>query len=99
MIYKVEILPIAQKDISDNAKWYNAQLKGLGLRFTKAIRNEIKFIQKNPRAIVNRYRNTHTCTVDNFPYMIHYIIEEEQKKIVIVGVFKYQQSPDKWEER
>jgi mRNA-degrading endonuclease RelE of RelBE toxin-antitoxin system len=98
-MYNIEILPLAKKDIKENAIWYNKQLKGLGLRFTKAIRNELKFIQKNPFATVNRYRNVHTCTVFKFPFLIHYTIQEEQNKITVIGVFKYQQSPSNWDNR
>lgn len=98
-MYKLEILPIAKEDIKNNARWYNEQQAGVGLRFTQAIRNELKFIRKNPLAIVNRYRNAHTCVVYKFPYMIHYIIEEGTKTIVVIAVFKTQQSPDKWDDR
>lgn len=99
MMYKLEILPIAHQDIKENAQWYNKQQKGLGLKFTKAIRNELKLVQKKPYALVNRYKDVHTCTVYKFPYLIHYIIKEEKKKIIVIAVFKYQQSTTNWDNR
>ncbi len=98
-MYKVIILPIAKKDIRDNSKWYNEKQKGLGLKFTNAIRSEIKFISKNPLAVVNRYRNLHTCVVNRFPYMIHFFIDESLKTVVITAVFQTKQSPSNWDDR
>lgn len=95
-MYKIVILPLAKQDIQENAKWYNEKQKGLGLKFTNAIRSEIKIISKNPKAIINRYRNVHTCVVRTFPYMIHYVIEDNLKKIVIIAVFQTKQSTDRW---
>lgn len=99
MRYKTIILPLAKKDIRDNARWYNEKQKGLGLRFTQAIRDELKFIRQNPLAVVNRYRNVHTCVVHTFPYMIHYIIDDNRKAIVVVAVFQTKQSPSNWDDR
>ena len=55
-MYTVIILPIAKKDIRDNSIQQNEKKKGLGLKFTHAIRSEIKFICKNPLAFVNQDR-------------------------------------------
>jgi hypothetical protein len=48
VIYKVLILPAAQQDIKEAALWYNEMKKGLGLRFSKNVRLNLKYIIKNP---------------------------------------------------
>lgn len=99
MTYKIIILPLAKQDIKESAKWYNEKQKGLGLKFTKAIRHEVKFISRNPLAIVNRYKEIHTCVVDAFPFMIHYFIDESIKSVVVTAVYHTKQSPSIWDER
>ena len=98
-MYHQNILPIAFEDIKSNANCYSTQKKGLGLKFTRAVRSEIKKIINNPYAFVNRYDKHHTCVMKKYPYMIHYIIDDELKTITITAVFSTKQSPDIWYSR
>jgi len=98
-MFKVEILPLALEDITSIAIWYNEQQKGLGLRFAKTLRYDTRKIQKNPNAFVKRYKKIHTYVMSDFPFLIHYFIEENQKKIIISAVFHTSLNPEKWNER
>lgn len=98
-MYQIIILPLAKQDIKQHVKSYNERQKGLGLKFSKAIRHEVKFISRNPLSIVNRYKEIHTCVVETFPFMIHYFIDESIKYVVITAVFHTKQSPSIWDER
>lgn len=53
-MYKSIILPFAKKDLKEAATWYNSKQKGLGKRFTKAVREKVKFICENPNSIAIR---------------------------------------------
>ncbi|MEO5651116.1 MAG: type II toxin-antitoxin system RelE/ParE family toxin [Ginsengibacter sp.] len=77
--YKTIILPLAKSDIKEAALWYNKQRQGLGKRFTQQVRSKVKTIKVNPHAYSIRYDNVHTASIDIFPFMIHFVIEEEQK--------------------
>jgi plasmid stabilization system protein ParE len=95
-MHKTVILPAAKQDIRTAAAWYNEKQRGLGKRFTNEVREKLAFIQKNPEAAANRYKNVRTATLDLFPFMIHYRIDEEHMQIVVVAVFHTSMSPDRW---
>jgi hypothetical protein len=93
-MFKAIILPLAQEDILKSAKWYNLQKKGLGLKFSKSVRAEVKKICKNPDAFVNRYKNVHTAVMNKYPFLIHYLIEKESKTIVVIAVYHTSLNPE-----
>ncbi len=92
-MYTVRILPSAKKDISIVAKWYNNQLPGLGMRFTQHIRTKISFIHQNPLTYSLRYNNIRTAVLDVFPYMIHYLIDDNKKQIIIIAILHTSRKP------
>lgn len=98
-MYKVQLLPSAKLDIKQSADWYNEQQKGLGKRFTSTVRSNVKSIQQNPRTFSIRYDQTHTALVDVFPFMIHYIINEEKQLIIISNVLHTSRNPKNWSNR
>jgi plasmid stabilization system protein ParE len=98
-MYKVIILPDAKSDIKEAAVWFNKKQKGLGKRFTTQIREKILFIQQNPKAVATRYKNTKTAVVSDFPFMIHYSIDQSKELVIISAVFHTSLSPENWEKR
>lgn len=98
-MYRVLLLPAAEQDISDSAQWYNEQQKGLGKRFTTQLRNIIRRAQGNPRAFPVRYHNTRTALMDDFPFMIHYQVDEDSRQIIIAAVLHTSRNPDIWNKR
>jgi plasmid stabilization system protein ParE len=98
-MYKSIILPLAKEDIRHAALWYNTQSTGLGKRFTAEVRKNVLFISQNPKASVVRYDDVRTSILDIFPFMIHYIVDEVNKTIIILSVFHTSREPKIWEER
>jgi hypothetical protein len=45
-MYRIELLPLAKKDIQQAVSWYNLKQNHLGNRFLRTLRNEVKVIQK-----------------------------------------------------
>ncbi len=91
-MYKVVILPIAKKDIKESFVWYNSRQKGLGKRFTKEVRNTTKLICLNPTSFSIRYDNVRTTILKTFPFMIHYIIDNDM--IVVIAIFHTSRNPN-----
>lgn len=91
---KVFLTAEARLDIKEASEWYEEKQKGLGRRFTATIREEIRFIAKNPKLIAFRYKEIQTCVVSVFPYMIHFYIN--QSGVVVVGILHTSLSPNKW---
>ena len=99
MSYKVVILPLAKNDIEQAVDWYQQIQNKLGKRFTAEVRKKVKFIRKNPKATAIRYKNVRTALLDKFPFLIHYVVDDAGKTIIIAAVFHTSLNPDIWDKR
>ena len=91
--YKPYILPEAKNDMRFAALWYNKQAKGLGKKFIKRIKEKVQSIQPNPFVCQLRHKDVRTAIVEQFPYVIHYIVNDSDKIIFIIAVLHTKQSP------
>jgi len=98
-MYKAKVLPLAKKDIAKAATWYNSKQKGLGKRFIEETRSKVLSIRQNPKIYAIRYDLVRTTVLDIFPFLIHYVIDDEKKIIIILAVFHTSQNPEKWKHR
>ena len=98
MAYKLVIKPEVYTDIQSGIDWYNSKQEGLGRRFFEAIEKEYAVLKKAPVFQV-RYDDVHCLPVKKFPYMIHFIVEEDAKVVVVLGVINTYLNPNKWKER
>jgi len=96
---RVVILPDAKRDIREAALWYNKKQAGLGKRFIDQVRRTVKFIKKNPKACSIRYKSTRTVVLNIFPFMLHYIFDEENKIVTIIAVLHTSRNPELWNKR
>ncbi len=81
----------ARQDIQASIKWYNSKQKGLGKRFHAFLKEAISNIENTPRFQV-RYDDVRCLKVKRFPYLIHYIIEDET--VYILAIISTHQNPD-----
>jgi len=93
MLWSVDITPEAKADIQKGIHWYNGKQKGLGKRFHKEVKNCIDRIGKNPFYGI-RYNQMRCVLVHKFPYLIHFMVEESEKKIIILGVLHTSLNPE-----
>ena len=98
MAYRLKILPIVHKDIQEGISWYNSRQTGLGKRFHEAVKAEYNILKRHPHFQI-RYDGVRCLPMKTFPYMIHYIVEEEKKRVVVLGVINTYKDPDKWMDR
>ena len=92
MEYKLKLLPIAYKDLRKAKKWYLGINTALGEDFKLKINKELDYITQNPKHYQKRYKELRQAIVDRFPYTIYYLIEEELKIVVVIGVLAQKQS-------
>src|SRR5215469_8329352 len=92
MKFTVVILPEARDDIRLAAKWYNKQKKGLGKEFISSVKESIKVLKVNP-FFVKRYKEIHTLLLKQFPFMIHFVIDESSKTVTILAVLHTSLNP------
>ncbi|MFY9150663.1 MAG: type II toxin-antitoxin system RelE/ParE family toxin [Prolixibacteraceae bacterium] len=90
---------MANQDIKDSASWYELQQKGLGRKFIGEIREKVYFIRQYPESFTVKYGNIRTAVLINFPFMIHYFIDDINKIIVITAVLHMSRNPNVWQKR
>jgi len=95
-VYKVVILPHAKQDLRDAKLWYESRVKGLGYRFLNDIKKKIEYIKFNPLASNIKYDKIHTNVLEIFPFMIHYIVENDTTTITIIAVLHTSLDSEKW---
>lgn len=98
MAYRLKINAEAHEDIQKGIDWYNSRQPGLGRRFHVAVKQEFKALKNNPFFQI-RYQDVHCLPLKKFPYMVHFIIEEDKKRIVVLGVINTYKSPENWHKR
>lgn len=98
MVYSIKIDPEARSDIQEGIDWYNEQQAGLGKKFHAAVKAHINKLQTNPFYQV-RYDEVHCLPLKNFPYMIHFTIDETEQHLTIHGVFNTFRDPGVWKKR
>jgi hypothetical protein len=94
MLWSVNITAEAKLDIQEGIHWYNSKQKGLGKRFHKEVKNCITRIEKNPFYAI-KYNQMRCMPIPKFPYLIHFIIEESDKTVIILGILHTGLNPDK----
>jgi hypothetical protein len=98
MVFKIVNTHKAKIDTFEAIEWYNTQTTGLGKRFYLEVKKQFKILSKNPYFQI-RYEDVRCLPLEKFPYMVHFIIDEEHKRVVILGVISTSRNPKEWEER
>ena len=91
--YKVKLLPIAHKDLRKAKKSYQDKNELLAEEFKLEVNKEIDYIAKYPEHYQRKHKELRQSLVTRFPYAIFYLIEEKQKRIIIVGVLHTSRNP------
>ena len=92
MKYKLKLLPIVYQDLRKAKEWYNIKNIKLGTDFKLKVNEEFEYIRQYPKHYQKRYEELRQAIVTRFPYSIYYLIEEDLKQIVVLGVLAHKQS-------
>ena len=99
MEYKLKLLPIVYQDIRKVKKWYLEINTALGDDFKLKVNEELEYIQRYPKHYQKKYKELRQAIVARFPYTVYYLIEEELKIVVVIGVLAQKQSFDRIKRR
>ncbi|WP_269233815.1 type II toxin-antitoxin system RelE/ParE family toxin [Flavobacterium flavigenum] len=99
MSYFLKIDNDAFNDILNTSEWYEAQLKGLGLRYKNQVKKQINSLKKNPHLFSIKYDEIRCRKIEKFPFLIHYKIDENLKLISVFAVFHTSRNPEIWKKR
>lgn len=94
MSYKIKLLPIVLTDLREARKWYHQKSEALAKEFKTEVSKEIDYIGKFPEHYQLKYRDLRQSLVTRFPYAIFYLVEEEQKRIIVFGVLHTSRNPE-----
>jgi toxin ParE1/3/4 len=98
MNFSIVIDPRAIKDIQEAINYYDEQQIGLGAKFEALINKHLSALEKNPYFQI-RYANVRCLSLNKFPFMVHFTIDEENKLIEVRAVFHTSRDPKKWKKR
>lgn len=98
-MYKINIDEDALNDLRQIVIWYNDQVLNLGIRFHKQVKSQINSLKSQPYICNIRYNDIRCMVVKKFPFMIHYIVNEESKTVEIYSIFHTSRNPEIWNSR
>jgi toxin ParE1/3/4 len=85
MSFEIRLHPEAAIDIQEGIDYYKVISNELGKKFLSQINNSLEELKQFPFYEV-RYDNVRMRKVKVFPYLIHFVIDEEKNIIKIYGV-------------
>lgn len=94
MGYKIKLLPIVHNDLRNAKKWYQEKSEKLAQEFKVAVIKEIDYIGEYPEHYQQKYKNLRQSLMTRFPYVIFYLVEEEQKQVVVFGILHTSRNPE-----
>lgn len=99
MKYEIIYLPLVYEDIKDTNQFYNSRRKGLGKEFINTVQLEFTRILKNPLLFDIKYNATRIALMNQFPFGIHFEIQENTNLIVVKGIYHTSRNSEIWYER
>jgi plasmid stabilization system protein ParE len=93
-VFKIELLAIAEEELSDSYDWYEEQQPGLGNRFYNEISYYLSLLENNPYQFPVKYiQELRTVAINKFPFLIIYWVDEVNDVVYITSVFHTSRNP------
>ena len=93
MIYSFVNRPAVKVDIINAANYYKNISPELAKQFLFRVREAKTFIARTPLGFQIKYNNVRTLLLKQFPYHIHYLIDDSQKQIIVLAVIHAYKNP------
>ncbi|WP_158838936.1 type II toxin-antitoxin system RelE/ParE family toxin [Polaribacter sp. L3A8] len=77
MVYTLNFLENSTRDYKEGLDYYNKISNTLADKFQVYFKNTILEIKNNPLLFQIRYKNIRVANLKNFPFSIHYFIEND----------------------
>ncbi len=98
MHFTIRLEPEACRDIQEGVDWYNEQQTGSGKEFHAAVKASFIKLQKNPFYQI-RYDHVRCLPLKKYPYMIHFTLNEVNRRVVVHAVLNTFRDPKIWKDR
>lgn len=86
-------------DIEDVVDYYNKINPNLTISFLDRLKEAKSYIVKHPKAFQIKYKNVRTILLKQFPYHIHYIVDDINKQIVVLAIIPAYKNPSDYSSR
>ncbi|WP_343707777.1 type II toxin-antitoxin system RelE/ParE family toxin [Flavobacterium sp.] len=94
MVFKIKLLPLAEKEIDESIEFYESRSKGLGKQFLTYLKSYLKVLKTNPELFeIKKQPAYREMTLVKFPFVIIYEIIGIE--IIIYSVFHTSRNPDR----
>jgi plasmid stabilization system protein ParE len=85
--------PAVQTDIINAVDYYKNISPKLAKQFLFRIREAKASINRSPLAFQIKYKNIRTLLLKQFPFHIHYLVNDKEKQIVILAITHAYRNP------
>ena len=93
MSYTFVNKPSVGKDIIEATDYYKKNNPKLAKQFLLRIRQAKTHINRSPFGFQIKYKSVRTLLLKQFPYQIHYLVDDTKKTIVILAIIHSYKNP------
>ena len=86
--------PAVRADIINAVNYYKKISPKLAKQFLFRIKEAKISIKRSPLAFEIKYKKVRTFMLKQFPFHIHYIIDDNQKQIIILAIIHAYRNPE-----
>jgi toxin ParE1/3/4 len=94
MKYKIFLEEAALSELTEIAKWYEMQNKGLGHSFLAELGNTLSILTFTPKIYSVAYKKIRRARIKQFPYKVFYSIDK--LTVHILRVLHSRRNPNEW---
>ena len=91
--------PAVKKDITNAIEYYTTISPKLAKEFLFRIREAKNYINSSPLGFQIKYKEVRTLLLKQFPYHIHYLIDNSKKQIIILAIIHAYKNPVDYSKR
>jgi plasmid stabilization system protein ParE len=99
MTYSFKNHPLVEADTIITVEHYKEINPILAKEFLLRIREAKKHIAQTPFGFQVKYNNVRTISLKQFPYLIHYLIDDNKKQIIILAIIHSYKEPKDYSNR
>ena len=99
MNYSFVIRPAVKTDISEAVEYYKNISPDLARQFILRIREAKDYVARSPLGFQLKYNQVRTLLLKQFPYHIHFIIDDSKMQIIILAVIHAYRNPIDYSKR
>jgi mRNA-degrading endonuclease RelE of RelBE toxin-antitoxin system len=81
-------------DIQEAVNYYKSKNKDLGTRFYNKVKAKLKTLKKDALLYQIKYNNIRCLSVDKFPYLIHYNLDQNTNTVFVFALICTYKNPD-----